>query len=163
MALSWAICHVWYPFSKRRFWKWCFWHTSGFWSIRCTLLSCSQCWKVLPSQSFQMPTTQTLKYLFHSFLTYNFLLLFFRFAHLINVDFFADLMSILHSLAETGVSVLAANRRYIPWLCNYLRGCPTKNVCCVWLLHLRYSLDKALLLISIPDNFMCRCTLLYCN
>ena len=28
-----------------------------------------------------------------------------RFAHLISVDFFSDLMSILHSLAETGVSV----------------------------------------------------------
>ena len=28
-----------------------------------------------------------------------------RFAHLINVDFFADLMSILHSLSETGVSL----------------------------------------------------------
>ena len=27
-----------------------------------------------------------------------------RFAHLISVDFFADLMSVLHSLAETGVS-----------------------------------------------------------
>ena len=27
----------------------------------------------------------------------------YRFAHLINIDFFSDLMSILHSLAETGV------------------------------------------------------------
>ena len=28
----------------------------------------------------------------------------FRFAHLINIDFFQDLMSVLHSLAEAGVS-----------------------------------------------------------
>ena len=28
-----------------------------------------------------------------------------RFAHLISVDFFSDLMSVLHSLAEAGVSV----------------------------------------------------------
>ena len=27
-----------------------------------------------------------------------------RFSHLISVDFFSDLMSVLHSLAETGVS-----------------------------------------------------------
>ena len=34
-----------------------------------------------------------------------------RFAHLISVDFFSDLMSVLHSLAEAGVSVYGGRGR----------------------------------------------------
>ncbi len=46
-----------------------------------------------------------------------------RFAHLINIDFFADLMSVLHSLAETGVSVpvrmhaVPMHMHADPWTC----------------------------------------------
>lgn len=47
---------------------------------------------------------------------------FLRFAHLISVDFFSDLMSVLHSLAETGVrqslhsSLKCASYACIMWL-----------------------------------------------
>ena len=126
VVCRYTACMCLFPIcSKWKYWRWCSWPTSGSWSIPGTRHSCNLYWRDLQSgfschslligrkicnASYCVqcqPMSCSVSKWHHAVWAYtmciecSYSLL--RFAHLISVDFFSDLMSVLHSLAETGV------------------------------------------------------------